>query len=415
MRRLLASALLVPLLGCVAAPERREPLTEIDLPEVWTAAETEPLPTRDGWWNEFGDPALDALVAVALEENRDLRAAAARVDRAEAEARIAGADLRPQASAGLTASRQKQNFIGLPIPGQEGVLSTTYTRYGLSLDISWEVDLWGRLRAGARAAAAELQATDADLSGARLSIAGQTAKAWFAVLHAGQQVELARDSVAGFRDLSEEVRSRYEKGLRPPVELRLALSNLAGAEALLARRLDELDRATRQLELLLGRYPAGSLLEHHDAGKLPPLPAPVPAGLPADLVARRPDLVAAERRLAAADQRLLQAHRSLYPRLTLTGSGGSASEELGDLLDGDFGVWSLAGGLLQPIFQGGRLRANVDRADAVEREILDLHGGGAARLLRGRVGAGRRAPSRRAGAAPGRGRGATGRGAAPVG
>jgi len=129
------------------------------------------------------------------------------------------------------------------------------------------------------------------------------------------------------------------------------------------------------LEVLLGRYPTGKLLTEFPIDDYPRFPGPVPAGLPSELVSRRPDLISAERRLAAADQRVLQARRSLYPRLSLTTSGGTASAELGDLLDGDFGVWSLVANLTQPIFQGGRLRAGIDRAEAVGDEALASYAG----------------------------------------
>lgn len=371
MKKLSASILILLLAGCVAAPQRREPDTGIEPPERWVS-ETAPITE---WWSSFDDPVLDSLIDIAVEENWDLRAAAARVERAAAQAKIAGADLKPTVGAGMNVMRQKQNFAGSPIgdaiglpPGTVPAFTTTST--GLSLETSWEVDLWGRLRAGARAAVAELQAAEADLRGAKLSLAGQVSKAWFAVTEARLQAQLAADSAESFRTVADQIRSRYEQGLSPSLELRLALSNMEAAEALSAARSEQLDRTVRQLEILLGRYPGGSLLEELDSAELPRLPGAVPTGLPAELVARRPDLVAAERRLVASDQRTAQAKRSLYPRLTLTASGGWASAELSDLLDGDFGVWSLIAGIAQPVFQGGRLRAGVDSAKATGAEIL---------------------------------------------
>jgi NodT family efflux transporter outer membrane factor (OMF) lipoprotein len=316
---------------------------------------------------------LPELIATAIERNHDLEAAAARLERARAEARIAGADLKPTIGVGVAATRQRQKFIGFPFGGETEIPSNTFDRFGTSLDTSWEADLWGRIRAGARAAVAEMQATEAELRGARLSIAAQTARMWFAILEARQQVALAEDSVDSFRLSSEQVRSRYEAGIRPALDLRLALSNLAAAEALLSLRRDQLDRAVRQLEVLLGRYPDGRVLEQVVPGDLPQTLASVPAGLPAELLARRPDLVAAERRLAAADQRYRAARRSLYPRLSLTASGGTATDTLSDLLDGDARVWNLVGNLTQPLFQGGRLRAGVDRADASSHEALAIY------------------------------------------
>ena len=367
--------LLSLLTACVAAPPRQPPRVETVPPDQWTAVEVSgetSVPPVEGWWTTFRDPRLTEVVTTALRENHDLKAAAARLERAVAAARIASADLKPLVSGGLDVSRQRFNFIGFPIPG-----TTISTRADLGVDVSWEADLWGRIRAGARAALANLQATEADLYGARLSIAGQAAKAWFAVLEARQQVELARDTVRSRRTSTGQIRSRFRRGLRPAIDLRLAEANLATAEALIELRRAQLDAATRRLEALLGQYPGGRLLQKFGAADLPASPGPIPAGLPADLIARRPDLVAAERRLAATDQRARQARRALYPRLTLTGSGGTASDQLGDLLDGDFRVWALVGGLTQPLFQGGRLRAGVDLADAAVRESAEIYAGAA--------------------------------------
>lgn len=359
MKRLASTALAALLVaGCVSTPERSTPQT-VPLPETWTAG-ADRGEIDDHWWTSFEDPGLESLIGRALEYNRDLRATAARLEQAAARARIAGADLRPSLSAGLDASRRRQVFVGFPIPGDE-VPSTTSTSLGLSLSASWEVDLWGRLRAGARAALADFEAAHADYAAARLSLAALTAKAWFGVVEARQQLELAEASAESFRRSAEQVRSRYESGVRPPVDLRLALTRLAEAEALVELRRGRLDAETRGLEVLVGDYPAGAIRSERE---LPPPPGPLRAGLPADLVARRPDLIAAERRLAAADQRLLEARRSLYPRLSLTASGGTVSDDLRDLLDGDFRVWTLVGNLVAPLFQGGRLRANVDLSAA---------------------------------------------------
>jgi NodT family efflux transporter outer membrane factor (OMF) lipoprotein len=354
-------------IACVKPPPTTSPEIEVEPPDAWTARPTDADAPELEWWDDFGDSSLDSLIQTALEENIDLIAAAARVDRAVAQARIAGADLKPRIGIGASGSYQRFNPA---IFGQEGAPPVTFNQYGLSLDVSWEVDLWGRLRAGARAALAEAQAVDADLAGARLSLAGQTAKTWFAVAEALQQVELASSSAESFRRSSDWIRQRYEMGIRPPLDLRLALSNQAAAEALLGVRREQLDRTLRQLEVLLARYPSARLLEMFPSTGLPELPAPPPVGLPAEIVSRRPDLVAAERRLASTDQSLLSARRALYPRLSLTGSGGTLALQIADLLDGDFGVWTLAANLTQPLFEGGRLRAGVDQAAAGRDEAL---------------------------------------------
>jgi len=372
MRRVLSFLLplIVTLTGCSSAIEMRQAGDVVVVPPRWDAAIEEPDATQSlpAWGELFADPRLDGLISEALEANRMLDAAAARVERAAAQARIAGADLYPQGNAALDAGRRRQNFIGLPIPGAEGrVLSNTSTTFGTGLNVSWEIDLWGRLRSARAAALADAESVRADLSAAQLSIAGQVAKTWFSVVEAAEQVKLAVATAQNRASTAEGIRRRYEAGLSPSVDLRLAESNSALAESRLQQRRRQLDAASRQLEILLGRYPSAEI-EPLDG--LPDLRAPIPPGMPALVLARRPDLRVSERRVTAATARVAQARASLYPQLHLTGSGGTTSTELEDLLDGDFSVWSFGAGLLQPVFQGGRLRANVDLARAVEDEAL---------------------------------------------
>jgi NodT family efflux transporter outer membrane factor (OMF) lipoprotein len=192
-------------------------------------------------------------------------------------------------------------------------------------------------------------------------VAAQVCKAYFALAEAEGQVRLAVETVGNRERAEERVMARYQRGLRGPLDLHLARTERAAAEMQAAVRKLQQSGAKRQLEILLGRYPAASL----EAAELPSLGAPPPAGLPAALIARRPDLVAAERGLAASDRQAAVARASLYPRIMLTGSSGTATEALSDLTDyGDYGVWTLAASVVQPLFQGGRLRAGVRAADA---------------------------------------------------
>jgi NodT family efflux transporter outer membrane factor (OMF) lipoprotein len=371
MKRAMVFALVLATVACARLPVQRQPDLEVEVPDQWTAGEGVEGAVPHDWWTEFDDPALNALVEEALEHNHDLAAAVARVDAAAAQARIAGADLKPMIDVGVDGSRQQRNFIGFGLGDAPGLPeSTRFNSYGLSLNVFWEADLWGRLRARKAAAVADFQASAVDLTAVRLSLAGQVAKVWFALAESQRQFELAEATVDAFSKTAERVRSRYVKGLRPSLDYRLALSDLAAAEANLELRRDARQAVRRQLEVLVGRYPDDTLA---DNPALPPPPDEVPAGLPATLVSRRPDLVAAEIRLYSADARLLEARRSLYPRLTLTASGGTATGALGDLIDGDFSVWSLAAGIFQPLFQGGRLRAGVDLADANTRAAAESY------------------------------------------
>ncbi len=348
--------------GC-SAPPISHPDLNVPLPARWTAADAEAL----DWWDSFPGEEPKALVAEAVLSNWDLVGAAARLEAASAEARIAGAELYPQMSAAGNGSRRQQVFVGLPIPGLAGPLRTTSNSYGVSLDVAWELDLWGRVRQGRAAAVADFQAGSADFEGARLSIAGQTLKAWFVAVEASRQLAIARSYDEAHTATVERIGVGYRHGVRPSIDLRLAYVEQANAELALEQRRVAKDRAFRQLELLLGRYPGAQI---EVASALPDAPVPIPAALSADLLARRPDLVAAERRLAAAGRRVSQSKRALLPQIRLTTSGGTASDDLADLTDGDFSVWSLAAGILQPVFQGGRLVAQVSRAGAREDEAF---------------------------------------------
>lgn len=354
----------------ITPPERSYEIDSADTPPEWSAGKAKGEIAIENWWRQFGDDELTGYVERALDHNHNLVAAAARVEAAQAEARIAGAALKPTLDAGLTGRRARQNFIGLPLPGGGDVLSTTSTNVGVSLDLAWEWDLWGRLSAAERAALQDFSATRADYAGAQLSIAGQTAKAWLALAEARLQLRLAEQTVQSFAQNTEFVRRRYELGRIEPLELRLAENNLANAESLLHYRAEQIERVARQLQILTGTYPDGLV----DATELPPIPAEVPAGVPSDLLRRRPDLAASEARLAAADFRLWEARKALWPSIGLTASAGRTSVELEDLLKQSFDVWSLAGGIVQPIFNGGRLNAAIDAADARAREALANYG-----------------------------------------
>lgn len=365
---LLLAGMLPLLVSCVAAPPRRGVATPFTVPSQWSGGAASPGPVGAAWWESFGSPGLIEAVNEALQNNLDLHAAAARLEAAAAEARVAGAALWPTLGASFNAQRQQQNFIGLPIPGARGgVLTARFNSFGVGLNTSWELDLWGRVRAGKRAALAEVQASEASLAALRQSIAAQTAKAWLAALEAQRQVDLSRRTVRSYELTARQTRARYARGLRSALELRLASNTLASAQAVLHQREAARQRAVRQLEILLGRYPAGRLDTEAD---FPKLPGEVPAGLPSDLLQRRPDVLAAERRLAAADARLWQAKASLFPRLSLTASGGTSSSDLSDLVSSQFKVWTLAGNLAQPLFEGGRLRAGVALADARARQAV---------------------------------------------
>ena len=303
-----------------------------------------------------------SLVGEAQRANPSLRASAARVDQAAALAKVAGAERFPSIGAGSQAGRQKQNFLGQ---------TSTDNSFGVSLQAAWEVDLWGKVKDGAEAAIADAEAQAQADRVLRSSLAAQVSKAWLAVAESNEQVALAEQAVKSREESSTLVRERFERAIAEDggsaAQVRLSETELATAKADLERRRGERERALRQLELLLGRYPSGAV---SGAARLPKLPPAPPAGLPSELLLRRPDILQSERRLAAAGRRSDQAVKARYPSINLTGSLGTTTDQLEKILSSSSGVWALGGSLTQPIFQGGRIQGGIQKADAAEREAV---------------------------------------------
>ncbi|MDA7617798.1 TolC family protein [Verrucomicrobia bacterium] len=364
---------LFALTGCRGTPEKLDSWEPLSPPQAWTSptGSTATLVENVGF-EELQPPELQTLIRITLEKSPTVRSMIARLDAAAATARLANAEGYPSIGFGLSGGENRQNFIGLPIPGSDGdVLSTQFRSFGWNMNATWEWDLWGRLRAGKQAAALEFQAQDKDFAFYQLSLATQVAKAWSLAVTAQAQWELAQASSASQRQSADSIQARYLKGLQTSLEYRISMQASEVSQALLQARRVEKENALRLLQAFTGHYPDGNL------GIASSLPIPneaLPSGLPSELLQRRPDLKAAEWRLLATDKRLYEARKALYPRLSITGSAGGSTAEMRDLLDTEFSVWNLAGNVVQPLFQGGRLLAGIDFSKAKRREALaDYH------------------------------------------
>ena len=354
-------------------------------PEPAAPAATEPaaVPAAD-WWTSFGDPALDRVVERALSGNLTLREAAARLAQAAADAGIARSALYPQVGTGVERLQARQAFIGLPISdiagsvglpipglGEDEVLTADFVRYGLSLDLSWEANLWRAATPRARAANAVMEAAVAEVAGARVSLAGQAARLYFLAVEAREQARIAEAVAASLDETVRWTRERARIGEAALAEVNAAEARLADARAAAASRRQACSAAVRGLEVLFTDYPDGEPGPDWElADGLPPARSPVPAGAPADLISRRPDVASAERRLAMSREFTAMARRARYPQFPLTGSAGTASTRLRDLVNGDFSVWSLIARIAAPVFQGGRIRAQIRHEEARDSEAL---------------------------------------------
>jgi multidrug efflux system outer membrane protein len=364
MNRFLPIALL--LAGCTTVTPYQPP--KEDLPQQW--AETAPRTAESGrWWSIYADPQLDALVEEAYRTNDDLVLAAARVDEARAVLGEANSFLWPTLDAEASGARSRiSQRTATAFPG----IPRQFNDYRATLNLSYELDLFGRLRAGVAAARAELQSSEASREAVRLALASQVAKSYYAMQALDRQVALTRETVKLREDALELQRKRFRGGVLSEFELRQLEAETATVRAQLPPLEQARETEEAALAVLLGRTPAevtqGTIKV---AAPKDTMTAPVlPEGLPSELLLRRPDLVAAERQLAATHAQIAVARAEMFPSISLTGSLGRESAQLSNLFTGPAGIANIALGLAQPIFAGGRLEARTQQAQARERQAL---------------------------------------------
>ena len=363
--RVFSIMLVSVLIAACAAPSQREVEQQVDqavseeLPEVSQAWQTATAagPVQVGWIDSFNDPVLSRLVREAQANNPSLRAAAASVEQARALARQAGANLTPDINLTAGAGRGGR-FESDNAPGNQ---------FDVGLQVGWELDLWGRIRSGTAQAAASAQAAEADYRFAQYSLAANTAIAYFTAIEANVQTSIAQNNLSVLERTQGIVDAQFAEGLASAQDVALSRTDLASAREQVVTLEGAQRSALRALELLLGRYPAADI-EVREA--LPDAPESPPAGVPSELLERRPDLIAAERQVAAAFNATNQAKAARLPSLSLTGNLGGSSSELSDVLNPANVAWNIGTSLLAPIFDGGRLRENVTIATAEQEASL---------------------------------------------
>lgn len=366
----LAAAIALIVGGCAIT----EPTTRPDmaLPAAWTEA-TQAAAVQPGalWWRDFASPPLEALIDEALAGNPDFRVAIERVRQAEIALRAAGASLLPSASAGGNSGWRRSE-------AGDGSRAVDSESTGASLSVSYEVDLWGRLAAGVLGAEASLAASRHDLDTARLTLLSGVANTWFQLLSARERIDIAQDNLAIAERVYAIAEARYRNGAASALDVSRQRSTVLAQRAALLP-LETQERQIRSaLALLVGRTPqdfapplapdggpAGDTLASLA------LPAVAP-GLPSDLLTRRPDLASAEAQLAAADADVAAARAALLPRIELSGSAGLASSALLSLAN-PASTLGLTAGLAQTLFDGGRLRGQVDTARSRRQQLVESY------------------------------------------
>jgi multidrug efflux system outer membrane protein len=345
--------------------------TPIEPPKVDLPAPTIEQLDLSHWWTNFDDAALTALVDEALTDNLDLQVAMARIDAARAQVTLARADLYPSLRVGVDASRSKATEVGtIPIP--RGVPSTG-NDFHIGLSAAYEIDLWGKYRTASRAAQNDLLATQYARETVRTAVAAQVAQTYFGLIAADAQLQLLKDTLALREQTVSLQTDRAQAGVIGQYDLAQAKAERDAVRADIATAQRAASQFESALAVLAGRSPRDvfqpSVVREPALAKLLAVPT-VPAGLPSDILERRPDLRQLERQLAAASLRIDRARADYLPSLNLTGALGSESEALRHLLSGPSLVWSLGAGLVQPLLNLDRIGANVEAQIARREELV---------------------------------------------
>lgn len=365
-RRLSTLATLLLLGGCAAGPDYERP--ELDVPESYIQ------PVQQGetfantpWWELFADEQLQQLIRIALEENQDLGIAAARVEEFRAVLGVTRADQFP--SVDITASGAQAEGSTNVFPGNiPGVPNDKVENYRLSADVFFELDLFGRLRRSTEAARAQLLATEEAQRSITISLVASVASTYMLLRDLDAQFAIARRTESTRTDSLGIIQARFDKGTVPKLDVNQAEIELAVASAAVAAAERAVTQTENALAILLGRNPGA--IPRGLALRQQVLPPGIPAGLPSELLQRRPDVLASEAQLAAQTARIGVAQAARWPSLSLTGALGFESDDLSTLTDGGSDFWNAGVGILAPVFNAGRNKSRVEVEKARTEQAL---------------------------------------------
>lgn len=367
--RLFALGLSLLLTACSLGPRYQRP--DVDVPTTFRGQYNAGDPRSVAelqWWDVYRDETLQQLIKVALEQNRDLKLAAARVLEARANASIAGVAQLPQVGVGGAGTRQRVTTVGaIPVPG-----SPIRNDYQATIDVGYEVDLWGRLSSLSEAARAKLLASEFAQEGVRTTLIGDVAANYFTLLALDQQLRISERTVATRERFLKMTQARFDRGVAPGLDVDRAQASLAGARAVVPDLRRQVAQTENQLQILLGQNPGPIVHPRLDLETMP-IPPEIPAGLPSALLERRPDLRQAEQDVIAANAQLRSTRAALFPTIALTGSFGSESAALSNLFIGPARIWLFGLSILQPIIDANRNGYQVDAAAAREQQTIILY------------------------------------------
>jgi multidrug efflux system outer membrane protein len=361
--------LVCALTGCSVGPDYKHPA--VPTPPAWRNLSDGTGSLADlGWWELFRDPVLQGLIETALEENKDLRVAVARVAEARAQLGVTRAAQFPEVNGSASYTNQRFSEKSFPVsalPANSG-LNLQQDFYRTGLDLTFELDLWGRLRRATEAARADLLASEENRRTVLTTLVSDVAQTYFDLLELDREADIDRRTLESRQASLDLVRQRFDAGLTSQLDVRRAEQELATAAATVPDVERRVVQTENRLSILLGRNPGpiprGTAL---DGQTMPPT---IPAGLPSDLLERRPDVRQAEDRLVAANARIGEAKAAFFPRISLTGMFGLESASLSDLFTGPARVWQAGPTMTIPIFNAGRIASNLRATEARKQQAL---------------------------------------------
>ena len=374
IKRLLAICGTICIALCVCAcSDVAVPVPEVDsqVPEQYsnTPQTSEPQKVVDeqlsSWWEVFSDGELNSLLDDVLTRNLDISIAYASLDKLIASEKESSSSLWPTLGLDGSVFRNRRNTRSFNLDSESTVSAITSTNYRVSAPVSYELDIWGRLRNSATAAQRDRLASEQDLFSVTMSIAAETVESYFLIRELCEQTILLDRTISAEEKMYDIIKKRYLDGIAKPLDVHQARQTVATRKSRLPKMKLELSKAQHTLSVLLGEYPK-SRFECNKMSNLPDEIPKVPPGLPADLLMRRPDLRAAMFRLEAADQRVAAAVKRLLPSFIIGASIGYEDLELSNLFKPETFVWNLVGSITENVFDGGARSAQIDFARAEE-------------------------------------------------
>jgi NodT family efflux transporter outer membrane factor (OMF) lipoprotein len=365
---------LVLLQSCAVGPNYQQPKTAA--PPQWSApmagGETNLEPAIASWWKSFKDPQLDSLIERAAKANHDLRIAGARVREARALYRIAASQLWPTIDAGGSYARQNQSkhqpiIGGLPIPSNVPFENNVYQA---GFDASWEIDVFGGTRRSVEAGKAEVAAAQFGQRSVLVTLLGEVARNYVETRGFQRRLEIAKKNLKTQEEALAITQDRFKNGLTSDLDVQQAATLLAATRSVIPMLETSIQASIHRLDVLLGQPPGTLMAELSQQAPIPTAPPEVPAGLPSDLLRRRPDIQQAERQLAASTARIGVATADLFPKFSLTGLAGFQSISAGDWFNADSRFWSVGPTVQWRIFDAGRIRANIRVQNARQEQAL---------------------------------------------